>query len=88
MSTLDESFQVVRPWLFGIAHRILKSPTDADDVVQDAWLRWHRTERSKVRGATTRVARDVVGSRARSRAGRGGRRWANSDPGISPRGVH
>ena len=74
MSTLDESFQVVRPRLFGIAHRILKSPTDADDVVQDAWLRWHRTERSKVR-APRRESRV---------AGAGG----ELGPGISPRGVH
>ena len=33
------SFQAVRPRLFGIAYRLLGSATDADDVVQDAWMR-------------------------------------------------
>jgi len=33
------SFQAVRSRLFGIAYRLLGSATDADDVVQDAWMR-------------------------------------------------
>ena len=33
------SFQAVRPRRFGIAYRVLASATDADDVVQDAWMR-------------------------------------------------
>jgi RNA polymerase sigma-70 factor, ECF subfamily len=33
------SFQAIRPRLFGIAYRGHASATDADDVVQDAWMR-------------------------------------------------
>jgi RNA polymerase sigma-70 factor (ECF subfamily) len=43
------SFQTVRPRLFGIACRVLGSPSEADDVVQDAWIRWQRTDRDQVR---------------------------------------
>jgi RNA polymerase sigma-70 factor (ECF subfamily) len=56
-------FEQVRPRLFGIAYRMMGTASDADDVVQDTWLRWARTDRSTVRdpGAylattTTRLA--------------------------------
>ncbi|HEV2701658.1 MAG TPA: RNA polymerase sigma-70 factor [Steroidobacteraceae bacterium] len=35
-------FERVRPRLFGIAYRMLGSRADAEDVLQDAYLRWHR----------------------------------------------
>jgi RNA polymerase sigma-70 factor (ECF subfamily) len=67
------SFQRVRQRLFGIAYRVLGSATDADDVVQDAWIRWHRTDRTEVRDTasflattTTRLAINVMQS-ARAR---------------------
>ena len=44
-----ESFAGVRPRLFGIARRVLGDASGADDVVQDAWIRWQRTDRSQVR---------------------------------------
>jgi RNA polymerase sigma-70 factor (ECF subfamily) len=44
-----ESFEGVRPRLFGIARRVLGNEAEADDVVQDAWLRWQGTDRSQVR---------------------------------------
>jgi RNA polymerase sigma-70 factor, ECF subfamily len=50
------SFQQVRQQLFGIAHRVLGSATDADDVVQEAWIRWHRTDRTEVRDAASFLA--------------------------------
>jgi RNA polymerase sigma-70 factor (ECF subfamily) len=43
------SFEAVRPRLFGIAYRTLDSAADAEDVVQDAWIRWHGTDRATVR---------------------------------------
>ena len=43
------SFQVVRPRLFGIAYRVLGSASDADDVVQDAWIRWQGTDHGQIR---------------------------------------
>jgi RNA polymerase sigma-70 factor, ECF subfamily len=50
------SFEAVRPRLFGIAYRTLESAADADDVVQDAWIRWHRTDRNKVRDTAAFLA--------------------------------
>ena len=44
----DEVFEVQRPVLFGLAYRMLGSVTDAEDVVQDAWLRWQSAERGAV----------------------------------------
>jgi RNA polymerase sigma-70 factor (ECF subfamily) len=63
------SFQAVRPRLFGIAYRMLGSAPGADDVVQDAWIRWQDTDRVQVRDAaaflattTKRLAINVVQS--------------------------
>lgn len=41
-------FAAVRPRLFGIAYRMLGSWSDAEDIVQEAWLRWQDTDRSVV----------------------------------------
>jgi RNA polymerase sigma-70 factor, ECF subfamily len=46
------SFHAVRPRLFGIAYRVLGDVTEADDVVQDTWIRWQTTDRTAVRDAT------------------------------------
>ena len=35
-------FEVERPRLVGLAYRMLGSMADADDVVPEAWFRWHR----------------------------------------------
>ena len=67
------SFEAVRPRLFGIAYRTLESASDADDVVQDAWIRWQGTDRNQVRDpaaflatTTKRLALNVAQS-ARAR---------------------
>src|ERR1051325_1584982 len=41
-------FESVRPRLFGIAYRMLGSASEAEDIVQDAWLRWQGTDRGAV----------------------------------------
>lgn len=41
-------FEQVRPRLFGIAYRMLGSAAEADDVLQDAWLRWNAADRDAV----------------------------------------
>jgi RNA polymerase sigma-70 factor (TIGR02957 family) len=41
-------FLKVRPRLFGIAYRMLGSAAEAEDIVQDVWLRWQTTDRSVV----------------------------------------
>ena len=48
---LDEAaavFSSVRPRLFGIAYRMLSSAAEAEDLVQDVWLRWQNYDRSTV----------------------------------------
>jgi RNA polymerase sigma factor (sigma-70 family) len=67
------AFMSVRPRLFGIAYRMLGSAAEAEDVVQDVWLRWQTADRVLVRDAaaflattTTRLAINVMRS-ARSR---------------------
>jgi RNA polymerase sigma-70 factor (TIGR02957 family) len=42
------AFVGVRPRLFGIAYRMLGSAAEAEDIVQDVWLRWQATDRSVV----------------------------------------
>jgi RNA polymerase sigma-70 factor (ECF subfamily) len=43
------TFEQHRPVLLGLAYRLLGSMWDAEDVVQDAYLRWSRADRSDVR---------------------------------------
>lgn len=71
-SSIDDALFVflnVRARLFGIAYRILGSAADAEDVVQDVWLKWQVTDRSVVRNApaflttsTTRLAINLAQS--------------------------
>jgi RNA polymerase sigma-70 factor (ECF subfamily) len=56
-------FQSVRPRLFGIAYRMLSSAGEAEDLLQDVWVRWQTTDRGQVRNpaaflatTTTRLA--------------------------------
>jgi RNA polymerase sigma-70 factor (ECF subfamily) len=42
------AFAPVRPRLFGIAYRMLGSAAEAEDVVQDVWMRWQSTNRTAV----------------------------------------
>ena len=39
-----DPFASLRPRLFGIAYRMLGVRADAEDVLQDAWLRWSRQD--------------------------------------------
>ena len=45
----DPTFAALRPKLFGIAHRVLGGSAEAEDVVQEAWLRWRASDRSAKR---------------------------------------
>lgn len=42
------TFTAARPRLFGIAYRMLGSWTEAEDIVQETWLRWQGTDREAV----------------------------------------
>ncbi|MDQ0760332.1 RNA polymerase sigma-70 factor [Streptomyces canus] len=43
-----QHFLAARPQLFGIAYRLLGSTVEAEDILQETWLRWQNTDRTKV----------------------------------------
>ncbi len=47
--TAEDAFAACRPRLLGIAYGILGELTEAEDIVQDAWLRWNQADRDAVR---------------------------------------
>ena len=49
IDTQVESFSQYRPLLFGIAWRMLGNAADAEDILQEAFLRWQRTVESDIR---------------------------------------
>jgi RNA polymerase sigma-70 factor (TIGR02957 family) len=53
-------FEQQRPRLFGIAYRMLGSAHDAEDVLQDAWLRWAGTDRAVVESPSAWLATVVT----------------------------
>ena len=76
VSSLDNAtavFLVSRSRLFGVAYRMLGSVAEAEDVVQETWLRWQTADRSAVMepvaylvAIATRIAINIAQS-ARSR---------------------
>lgn len=65
MDDTTRTFEHLRPRLQGIAYRMLGTTGEAEEVVQDAWLRWHAAEHAAIQNAeawlvatTTRVAID------------------------------
>ena len=50
-SSEPDAFGALRPRLFSIAYRMLGTRADAEDVLQDAWLRWHRADREVLQSA-------------------------------------
>ncbi len=69
-----DSFDPLRPLLTRVAYRMLGSVADAEDVVQDAFIRWLGTDRADVREpaaflrrTVTRLCLDQIKSARRSR---------------------
>ena len=67
---LAEQFEVNRAHLRAVAHRMLGSSAEAEDAVQEAWLRLSRTDTSEVENLTgwlttvvSRVSLDMLRSR-------------------------
>lgn len=74
---LAERFEENRTHLKAVAYRMLGSPSEADDAVQEAWLRFSRSDTGGVQNLagwlTTIVARvslDMLRSRKSRRAAR------------------
>jgi RNA polymerase sigma-70 factor, ECF subfamily len=55
-----ERFTLLRPLLFTIAYEILGSATEADDVLQDSYLRWAAVDLSTVRDTKSYLAQLVT----------------------------
>ena len=53
-------FEAQRPRLLRLAYRMLSSVSEAQDIVQDAWLRWQRTDLSAVQNAPAFLSRIVT----------------------------
>ncbi|MFE9424600.1 RNA polymerase sigma-70 factor [Kitasatospora sp. NPDC006697] len=49
-----------RRLLFGTAYRMLGSVADAEDILQDAWLKWAEADRSQVRNPRAYLVRTVT----------------------------
>lgn len=63
--TAAERFQALRGRLFGLAYRMVGSRADAEDLVQDTYVRWHQADHGRIESAeawlvttTTRLALD------------------------------
>ncbi|MET0517289.1 MAG: RNA polymerase sigma-70 factor [Burkholderiaceae bacterium] len=75
MDDATRFFDRLRPRLQGIAYRMLGSPAEAEELVQDVWLRWHETDAEGLDNAeawlvtvTTRLAIDRLRSAQARRA--------------------
>ncbi|GLZ06995.1 RNA polymerase sigma24 factor [Actinomadura sp. NBRC 104412] len=69
VASLEESFQEYRDLLFAVAYRMLGTAADAEDAVQDAWLRWSAADRSDVedpRAYLVRITTNLALDRLRS----------------------
>ena len=62
MSPVEEAdaFQALRPKLLRIAYRMVGSLAEAEDIVQDAWLRWSRADRDQVSNPAAFLSRTVT----------------------------
>ena len=60
MTHLAEEFEAQRPQLFGLAYRLLGSASEAEDAVQDAYLRLHTVDRTAIRSLPAWLAKVVT----------------------------
>lgn len=71
----DDVFTDERPRLVGLAYRLLGSLNDAEDIVQEAWVRWNRADQPSIANpaawlttVVSRIGIDKLRSRQRDRA--------------------
>jgi RNA polymerase sigma-70 factor (ECF subfamily) len=87
--TEPDAYAAVRPRLFAIAYRMLGTRADAEDVLQDAWLRWCSVDPSTLQSAeawlvtvVTRLAIDRLRAAKAERQNYVG--WWLSEPLVEP----
>ncbi|WP_439500101.1 sigma-70 family RNA polymerase sigma factor [Bosea sp. (in: a-proteobacteria)] len=56
----DDLFESHRRFLTRLAYRMLGSVSDAEDIVQDAWLRWHEIDAAEIANPRAYLARTVT----------------------------
>ena len=56
----EEAFSRHRNLLFTVAYEMLGSASDAEDVVQETWLRWSRVDQSEVHDPRAYLVRIVT----------------------------
>lgn len=60
MTASDDLFETHRRFLTRLAYRMLGSVSDADDIVQEAWLRWRDVAKDEVEAPRAYLARTVT----------------------------
>ena len=60
MTDLAAEFETHRPQLFGLAYRLLGSASEAEDAVQDAYLRLHGADRAAIRSLPAWLTKAVT----------------------------
>lgn len=66
---MNDVFNEYRNLLFSVAYRILGTAADAEDAVQDAWVKWSSSDRSQVadpKAYLVRIVSNVAMDRLRS----------------------
>ena len=88
-----QQFEAARPHLRAVAHRVLGSPDEAEDAVQETWVRLSRTDTSEVTNLTgwlttvvSRVCLDMLRARAARREEPAELPEATPDDGRGPEG--
>jgi len=56
----DDPFSALTPKLFAIAYRMMGSATEAEDIVQEAYLRWHDVDPSEVQSPEAYLRKTVI----------------------------
>ena len=56
----DDPYVTHRRLLFTVAYEMLGSAVDAEDVLQETWLKWHRADRAEVRDPRAYLVRIVT----------------------------
>jgi len=73
LTSKQDSFEQYRPYLMGLAYRLLGSRADAEDAVQDTWLRWQscvrpNNDKAWLTRVCTNICIDVLRRLKRERA--------------------